>query len=775
MQGTEASLRILNFSPIHFDDQEIKVGRLPYGDDGAQVLRDLRDEHRGTHVIRREGSDSILAVPVVPDVEPIGKAEAIRLTGHLGLTAELIRNALLNSLAELGGTSRDYDPIEVVSRARRDLLRMSCPPEIEPPEWLAVRVLYEVAVRPIIFGKGKRLIAAMFNVRTTRVIDRTVADLIADGLCLTGTYVRRKVSRKDSRIEPRFETLGCVRSIEGSRLLLTDSRDGIDAVEASEVWPAKELFDDCLSHVFKGRAREIKDALECHRAALYQGPAQVDRIGRVLARLQSRKYELVPGVPFTFGPFLNDSTRNFPRLIPAPRPTYVFDGTGSKTHESRDDGLNAYGPYTNAVQAVGPPRICVICQKIHKARVEQFLRVFFFNGVKLRPSHREGKQPKNYFAKAFSEKYTLRIPAYEYFLADGPSAAAYYGACQEALVAHGNGQPWDLALIQIEEAFRNLPLAHNPYLVAKASFQGLQVAVQEFKIETAQKWGAPLSYCLNQMSLATYAKLGGVPCLMKTKSIGAHEIAVGLGSAEVGEGRFGQRERFVGITTIFSSDGNYHLYNLSRAVSADKYQSAMLNALRAALESIRTGMNWQPGDQVRLVFHAKFKRFGKNEVQAVKDLINELGEYDVQYALLHVNEQHPYMLFDTSQDGVRDFETGAVKGQYAPKRGRYLPLGDRDVLLCLAGPYEVKRPENGTPRPLLLSLHPDSTLTDMPYLTHQVFAFACNSLRTFLPISLPVTIQYPNLIADLLGKLSYVEGWSPDALLDKLGKKPWFL
>jgi hypothetical protein len=484
---------------------------------------------------------------------------------------------------------------------------------------------------------------------------------------------------------------------------------------------------------------------------------------------------MLPGVPFTFGPFLNDSMSDFPPLISARRPTYVFDGTGNKTHRSRDNGLNRYGPYTHAVQGLPPPRICVICQRSHKAHVEQFLRAFFFNGVKLPPSHRDSKQAKNYFAKAFSEKYKLKVPPYKYFLAEGSSAAAYYSACQAALEAHEIGQPWDLALIQIEEAFHNLPLACNPYLVAKAAFQGLQVPVQEFEIETTREQAASLSCCLNQMGLASYAKLGGVPFLMKTGPIGAHEIIVGLGSAEVGEGRFGQRERFVGITTVFTADGHYHIYSLSRAVSADKYQRAMLNTLRAAIESIRTGMNWQPGDQVRLVFHAQFKRFGKDEVQAVKALISELGEYDIKYALLHVNERHPYMLFDTGQSGVKDFETGAIKGQYAPERGRYLLLGDREVLLCLVGPYEIKRPENGAPRPLLLSLHPGSTFTDMHYLANQVYAFAGNSWRTFMPISLPVTIQYPNLISDLLGKLSYVDGWSPNALLDRLGKKPWFL
>jgi hypothetical protein len=749
------------------------LGRLPYGENGHDLLAILRTEHWATHVFRREGADAILAVPVTPDAELIGPPDKIRLRDHLGLTAALIQNALLNQLLALGGTSRDYNTIEVMSHARRDLLRMSCPPGIEPPEWIGVRILYAVAVRPIVLGRN-RLIAAMLNVRTTRVLDRTAAELIADGLCLKGTYVRRKIPSKDSRIEPGFETLGCVRSIEGSRLLLTDSREGIDAVEASDVWPGTDLFDPCLAHLFKDRSTEIKDSLERQRAALLQGPAQLDRVERLLARLQSRHYELVPGVPFTFGRFLDDAARDLPPLIPAPRPVFVFDGTGSKTHVSRDAGLNIHGPYTNAVQAIAPRSIAVICQKSLQAQVDRFLRALFYNGVKLGEQHREGKQLTNYFAKAFCEKYALKIRLV-YFLTDGPSAPAYDRACQEAIKAQRNSEPWDLALIQIEEKFHQLAMARNPYLVAKANFQALQIPVQEFQIETTRKWGAPLSFCLNLMSLQIYAKLGGIPCLMKTRSTDVHEIVVGIGCAEVGEGRFGERERFVGVTTIFSADGNYHLSNVSRAVSADHYQSTMLKTLREAFGIIQAGMNWRPGDRVRLVFHLKFKRFGKEEVQAVKDLISDLGEFDVQYALLEVNERHPYMLFDTNQPGVKDFETGSIKGQYAPKRGYYQSWGDRDVLLFLAGPDEVKRPENGMPRPLLLRLHPDSTLTDMDYLTYQVFAFSCNSLRTFLPISSPVTIQYSNLIADLLGKLSHVPGWNPNVLLGKIGKDPFFL
>jgi hypothetical protein len=106
-------------------------------------------------------------------------------------------------------------------------------------------------------------------------------------------------------------------------------------------------------------------------------------------------------------------------------------------------------------------------------------------------------------------------------------------------------------------------------------------------------------------------------------------------------------------------------------------------------------MNWQTKDNVRLVFHAAFKWFSKNEVNAVKTLMGELGDYDVEYAFLQLSEQHPYLLFDKDQKGVRDYESGGSKGVFAPRRASMLQLSNRDVLLCLTGPSEVNGPRMG--------------------------------------------------------------------------------
>ena len=184
-------------------------------------------------------------------------------------------------------------------------------------------------------------------------------------------------------------------------------------------------------------------------------------------------------------------------------------------------------------------------------------------------------------------------------------------------------------------------------------------------------------------------------------------------------------------------------------------------------------MNWQEREHVRLIFHA-FKPFRRLEEDAVKELMKSLGNYDVDYAFLHVVEQHPQMLFDEQQQG-RPCGTSGRKGVLAPQRGLHLRLSEREMLLALKGPNEVKRPVDGIPKPLLLRLGTGSDFCDMEYLARQVYTFSCHSWRTFFPASLPVTIMYSELIARLLGKLSTVPSWNQSSLLGRIGATRWFL
>ena len=767
---------VLNFSPIKFDDAEIDAEMLPYGQDGEAVLKRLRRQHLTTHVFRRDGPNTIVSVPVTADAPKLGdRPKKIRLRENLGLTAALIRNSIINYLSRLPRLVLKYDPIQFI--AQDDILRSSLPSGVSCPDWLAVRLLYEVAIRPVYFFKREPIIVAALDVRTTRIMDRTVADLVRDGFSPVGHYVGvRKSKFDDPRIVPAVEMVGKVQAVEGSRLSLVDARDDVQSIYSDQVWLEKRAFPDCLAFVLQGNEKRVTAALEKARAELRSGQSKLQKISSVVEFFSSRRHILAPGISFEFGPLLDGASRAFPAFETAPKPTYIYDQTGSKTETWNDGGLNKYGPYTSKVFTPNRPRLCVICQKSQKGTVEEFLHKFI-NGIVLPPPPPgyNGRPQRKYFEKGFLRKYALQDVTYEFFLTEDRSARSYKEACRQALEKHGAGIKCDLAFIQIEESFHDLPVGQNPYFIAKESFLTHQIPVQEFEIETAQKPDKDLQYSLNNMALASYAKLNGIPWLLKANPTIAHELVVGLGSANVSESRLADHERYVGITSVFSGDGNYHLTNLSRAVTMDNYQAAFLDGLRKAVSKVQQDMNWRSKDQVRLVFHASFKRFNKDEISAVKKLMSELGDYEVEYAFLQLSEQHPYLILDKEQKGVFDYETKRNKGVYAPKRAAALQLSNRDMLLCLTGPNEVKRPEDGMPSPLLLSLHADSTFSDMTYLTRQVFAFACHSWRTLLPGSVPVTIQYSDLIARTLGHLSLLDKWDPDVMLGRIGKTRWFL
>ena len=768
---------VLNFSPVKIDDTEIEVCLLPYGADGQQALKQLRQDHWSTHVFRREGADRIVAIPIAADAPVLGNSKKnIRLKDNLGLTSLLIRNSLLNYVVTLGRPVLLYDPVRFI--ARDDILRPVFPPAVSCPEWLSVRMLYDVTVRPIYFFKQEPFIAAIFDVRTTRIVDRTVAELMQDGFSPIGHYVTRRIRKyEDTRIEPSAELLGRVSSVNGSALHLTDAKDEIASVDAGDVWLEKKSFPAVLAHVLRGKDGPVVTALEKARADLRYGPTKLDRITAIVNHFASKPHVIAPSTSVRFSALLSNAEKGrFPLLESTPKPIYVFDQAASKTATWNDGGLNQHGPYTAKVFTPTRPKLCVICQKSQKGRLEQFLHKFI-NGISLpsSPQQKGGKSPVNYFEKGFLRKYALQDVTYEFFFAENRSPESYKEACRQAIEKHGSGTKWDLALVQIEESFHQLSVDKNPYFIAKESFLTHQIPVQEFEIETAQKPDSQLAFCLNNMALATYAKLNGIPWLLKANPTIAHELVIGLGSANIVAGRLGDRERFVGITTVFSGDGNYHLSNVSKAVPMESFQRAFLDALRKTITKVQQDMNWQSKDHVRLIFHASFKRFNQDEVSAVKDLMAEFSNYEVEYAFLQLSEQHPYLLFDKDMKGKFDYESKLTKGVFAPQRSSSLQLSSRDVLLCLTGPSEVKRPQDGLPSPLLLTLHRDSTFTDMTYLTRQVFAFACHSWRTLLPASLPVTIQYSDLIARTLGNLSLFDRWDPDVMLGKIGKTRWFL
>lgn len=100
------------------------------------------------------------------------------------------------------------------------------------------------------------------------------------------------------------------------------------------------------------------------------------------------------------------------------------------------------------------------------------------------------------------------------------------------------------------------------------------VPTQSVHIENIDLNLANLVYLLNNISLATYAKLDGIPWVIATRTPTTHELVVGLGLAEAGRGRLDNRTRYVGITSMFQGDGRYLIWGATKEVEFENYTQA---------------------------------------------------------------------------------------------------------------------------------------------------------------------------------------------------------
>jgi hypothetical protein len=766
-----ATQYVLNVAPVVFDDAEVRVGMLPY--ESSEQLAQLRTTHGATHVFRRVAGTRIEAVAFVATAPEVGDSfKTVKIKTELGLAAAMMRNALIDHLHALPRKVYDYRPITFLAdETKENLLKQALPPGATCPDWLSVCPMFEADIRVFHFDRQDPFVGMCLNVFTRRRITRTCQELLDNEFSVAGYYVGRHFPSTDPRIQPRFRLAGRVEKVEGNRLLLTDHRPDENAIDTADAHIDAAAFDTLVRHALGGAASAALDKLDGLLTNFCAGPARLERLRAICGYFCNRNLEIIPGVNCHATGFLSQTDKaHFPRIDKAPPVVYVFDPSGSKTDTWHDRGMDNFGPYSAPTFTPTRPRICVVCQRQHKGRIEQFVRKFL-RGVAVAGSGRAR------FAKGFVRKYALEDATTDFYEADGASAVAYQKAVYRAVTAQTEQRfRYDLALVEIEDRFHDLRGATNPYLVTKAEFMSHQIPVQEFKIETTDIPDSRLQSVLNNMALATYAKLGGgVPWLVRAHLPIAHELVIGMGSAHIGDGRLGETERVAGITTVFSGDGNYCVSTLSKAVSFDDYGNELLNSLKSTISRLARSMNWQPKEHVRLVFHA-FKPLKEAEEEAVKALIATLGDYDVEFAFLHVVEDHPILLFDEAQKGEPAYDgRGSMKGVCAPTRGYFLRLSSYEVLITLTGAKEVKQASDGLPRPILLRLGRGSTFNDMTYLTRQVNTFACHSWRSYFPSPLPVTILYSELIARLLGHLSTLPQWNPAQMLGRIGETRWFL
>lgn len=597
------------------------------------------------------------------------------------------------------------------------------------------------------------------------------ADLLAletAGVDLTSLYVvRRNVQPGQRRLAGRISHLA------KDVVHLSEATDEETiATSAVRLEGSLETFSRCLRKLLGDRYGALHEAIDGLEANFRLGPAFdniVERMGEFLRR--KSPVDLAQGVQARIGSRIaieNHGDRT--SVYIAPPVEYVFDRAGSKRHKYAWPGLLNNGPYDRPTFAKKSPRILVVYPANAEGKVETFLKAL-----------RDGVPPPNRgyptgFAKIFGllNPEFLRCPV----RLAGVNSELVEGAYRQAASVYlEKDASIDASIVAIMDEHAHLPTLQSPYVRTKALFLTLGIPTQQVRLATVNQRPQALQYTLQNLSIALYAKLNGTPWTVDQDQAISDEVVIGMGVAELSGSRTLARQRFVGITTVFGGDGTYLLSNVSRECTYDDYATMIKQSMLSVLDDVKTRNNWQPGDTVRVIFHAH-KPLKRDEIaEIVFACTKQVGTaQSLQMAFVTVSHDHPFFMFDPDEPGIpiRN-DSQVMKGVLAPTRGTIAQIGRWTRLVAVNSHTLIKRSTSPLPRPLLVNLHQDSTFFDLDYLAEQVLKFTALSWRSTLPAGTPVTIFYSERIAELLARLRQVPDWSATALSVRLRWSRWFL
>jgi hypothetical protein len=538
----------LNFAPIELQGPtEVLVGRQSYS---ADRLRELRREFYKTHIFQRFGADDVIIdIPIVPETAPLGNVqERVDLHKLQGLWPQLLSTALLRAFDGQRDITSSW-PVSVLGTVSRGLVRH---PKL--PTWLQKRTALKFDTRSIYLAGNKRLLGMVCETRVRNIIDGTCADLMELGIPLVGRYVQIAREQDDERLVRRRKLVGRVSAINRDSLTLEDHAEGYATVSAAEVFleARREIFDDCVQRILGREAAGVLTRAATQASVSHSGPSRKVQIEEAMRYLRDKAgLEAVPGVKITFGKLLSSEQKElFPATEIMPKPYLVFDPSGTRKDDWNERGIKKNGPYDQRTFSPKKLNIAVICQAKHEGQVDRFVAKFL-DGM---PNVNSGKNGIARYADGFLRRFYLERPNVTFFTTKTPAADDYAAASRDALDwAADEGIKWQLALVQVEEDFKSYDGGQNPYYVTKSIFLKRDIPVQSVRLETMAQGDQQLVFSMNHMSLATYAKLGGTPWLLAAQQTVAHELVIGLGSHSVAGSRIGAQQRYVGITTVFSS------------------------------------------------------------------------------------------------------------------------------------------------------------------------------------------------------------------------------
>lgn len=762
----------LNFFPIEFDLKEYQILAVT---EQEGLLNELRGKHNATHSFFKRGNSIYISNKSGDDIG-VGKLQTVPITNS-DVTSSLIKHVFFKTMLEKypGLKPVDFYPYVIqASKTESDLLHNLLPNDLKGKLSYAKYIVVQLREMEI---ENKSVYGFTINIERNWKFQIPCSSLHADGFPIIDTEVIHSIPVQglEGILLPDETLVGVIKSVQGDKALV-QTNNGDELFNLNELYLRKSSRNVLNFLAFKlgeQNASRIFDKLKVERNSVQKLGAKFKEI-REAANIffndkdggEQTLFMNKDGFCFKVNskPKLNYTAFNLEE------PLFVFDPSRTKTSSNPDKGLVDFGSYDSNTFSPKTPKITFICHSENRGHASSFAKELL-----------EGMPNSFYFKKGLVKKYDLQNVDLQIKEVSGYELSLY-----EKVTAQIDTLP-DLVIVTIPERIKEIKNpATSLYYQLKSHFLNRGIPLQFVTVGILKQYD---EYKLNAIALQCYAKMGGIPWTIIAKQSYDRELVIGIGHTIIRQNQFSgnYQERVVGITTFFSSDGQYLLGNKVKDVPFDEYFDELLQNLKESIERLEQDNGWKEGDTIRLIFHI-FKPIKELEFLVVKELIKQFDRFTIQFAFVTISEFHPFVMLDEGQPGKPNrYNQNDKIGQYVPRRGANIVLDKTSCLVQTLGVDQMRTSRFGSSAPLLIRIRQpnksaeiideveDLLFTDLHYIVNQIYKFTYLSWRGFMPNLKPATMLYSFLISNLLGKLRKVPGWQPDAVNLHLKFKKWFL
>lgn len=262
------------------------------------------------------------------------------------------------------------------------------------------------------------------------------------------------------------------------------------------------------------------------------------------------------------------------------------------------------------------------------------------------------------------------------------------------------------------------------------------------------------AYTLQNMAIATNAKLGGTPWRINTQK--QEELIVGIGAFK----NIDTNTQYIGSAFSFDNTGSFN--------SFEYFQKDELKELAGSIKNAIINYSSANGKPNRLIIHYYKEMSLVKEYPYIDEALQDLDCGDIPIYIVTINktESENIVLFDGKNSDLM------------PYSGRFINLGNKTYLLCNNTRYEncyFNSKKESFPFPVKLKIEcprakeQDLDTSIIRELIEQVYQFSRIYWKSIKQQNLPVTIKYPSMIAQMM---PHFQNTSIDHIDTK---KLWFL